>query len=87
MAKKKIKFKTDNYKFSDKDILAEDEFDPKHGKERITILVDQQVVDAFRARAAAQGEKYQALMREALRESIFGNDIIKRLEALEKKVG
>lgn len=58
-----------------KDLLSIDEFDPKYGKERITLFVDQQVVDAFRKMAKSKGEKYQALMREALRESVFRNPI------------
>lgn len=49
------------------DLLAENEFDPKYGKERITILVDQQVVDAFREKAQKEGPKYQTLIRETLR--------------------
>lgn len=73
-------------KFGKKDLLAEDEFDPKYGKERITILLDQQVVDAFRKKAQTEGKKYQALMRDSLKASIFGedrSDLEKRLEKVE----
>ena len=73
-------------KFGKKDLLAEDEFDPKYGKERITILLDQQVVDAFRKRAQEEGKKYQALMRDSLKAAIFKNeksDLEKRLEKVE----
>ena len=75
--------------FGKKDLLAEDEFDPKYGKERITIFVDQQVVDAFRKKAKDTGEKYQALMREALKESVFGpdkSDLERRLAKVEAAV-
>jgi uncharacterized protein (DUF4415 family) len=73
-------------KFGKKDLLAEDEFDPKYGKERITILLDQQVVDAFRKKAKSEGKKYQALMRDILKAAVFSNDrsdLEKRLEKVE----
>lgn len=77
-----------NIKLGKKNVLAEDEFDPKYGKERITILIDQQVVNAFR-RMATSDKGYQTLMREALRGYIFGStqkDIVSRLNKLEKIV-
>ena len=58
------------------------------GKERITILLDQQVVNAFREMATAD-KGYQTLIREALRDYIFGlaeNDIVSRLDRLEQVV-
>lgn len=76
-------------KYGKNDLLAEDEFDPKYGKERITLFVDQQVVDAFRKEAKDSGQKYQALMRAALRDSVFQSKVTmleKRLSRLEKKV-
>ncbi len=75
--------------FGDVDLLEVDEFDSKYGKERITIFVDQQVVDAFRRIAKSKGSKYQTLMREALREAIFGrseSEIENRLKKIEKAV-
>ena len=74
--------------FGDKDLLSEDEFDPKYGKERITLFIDQQVVDAFRKKAEREGSKYQALMRESLKYTIFdqGLDIEKRLGKIEAAV-
>ena len=73
--------------FGSKDLLADDEFDPKYGKERISIMLDMQVVDAFRKRAEQEGKKYQTLMRETLRDFIFGNkqeEFEKRLSRVEK---
>lgn len=73
-------------KFGKKDLLAGDEFDPKYGKERITILLDQQVVDAFRKKAKKEGKKYQALMRDSLKAFIFDeseSDLEKRLARVE----
>ncbi|MCY4643849.1 MAG: BrnA antitoxin family protein [Bacteriovoracales bacterium] len=77
-----------NIKLSKKNVLANDEFDPKYGKERITIFLDQQVVNAFREMASAD-KGYQTLIREALRDYIFGstpNDITSRLDRLERIV-
>jgi uncharacterized protein (DUF4415 family) len=40
---------------------------PASGKTRITIHLDNDVLDAFRARAATQGKGYQTLINDALR--------------------
>lgn len=75
--------------FGDKDLLEVDEFDTKFGEERITLLLDQQVVDAFRKKAKSNGQKYQTLMREALRDFIFKTskfDLEERLKKLEDVV-
>ncbi len=76
-------------KYGDKDLLETDEFDPQYGKERITLFLDQQVVDAFRSQAKAIGVKYQTLIREALRDLIYQdpkNDLEDRLKKLEAVV-
>ena len=75
-------------KLGEKNVLANDEFNPKYGKERITILLDQQVVDAFRKMANAD-KGYQTLIREALREYIFHfkkSDVVMRINRLEEVV-
>lgn len=75
--------------YGEKDLLAMDEFDPKFGKERITLFLDQQVVDAFREKAKNSGTKYQTLMREALRAVVFqseDHDLVERLKKLEAAV-
>jgi len=43
---------------------------PQPGKTRITIYLDDQVLEAFRARADATGRGYQTMINEALREHI-----------------
>lgn len=74
-------------KFGNSDILEKDEFNPKHGKERITLFVDQQVVDAFREKAEIEGEKYQALMRKTLRDFIYKkNDLEERITRIENSL-
>lgn len=76
-------------KYGKKDLLQKDEFDPQYGKERISIMLDMQVVDAFRKKAKDEGKKYQALIRDALKSHIFGNkddEIEKRLSRVEATV-
>jgi BrnA antitoxin of type II toxin-antitoxin system len=41
---------------------------PQHGKTRITIYIDDEVLEAFRQRAEQQGMGYQTMMNQALRE-------------------
>jgi uncharacterized protein (DUF4415 family) len=41
---------------------------PQPGKTRITIYLDDQVLDAFRKRADAAGRGYQTMINEALRQ-------------------
>jgi uncharacterized protein (DUF4415 family) len=41
---------------------------PQRGKARITIYLDEQVLEAFRDRADAAGRGYQTMINEALRE-------------------
>jgi uncharacterized protein (DUF4415 family) len=67
--------------------LDADEFSPAHAKERISIWIDEWVVDAFRERARAQGAKYQTLVNEALRESVKKPSLVARVEVIESKLG
>ena len=46
--------------------------EPK-GKSRITMWIDDDVLAAFRARAAQEGKGYQTLMNDALRAHSNGN--------------
>jgi hypothetical protein len=41
---------------------------PQQGKTRITIYIDDEVLEAFRQRAEQQGTGYQTMMNQALRE-------------------
>jgi len=43
---------------------------PSPGKTRVTIMLDDDVIEAFRARAEASGRGYQTLINEALRVAI-----------------
>ena len=40
------------------------------GKTRITIMIDDDVIEAFRARAESEGSGYQTLINSVLREAI-----------------
>lgn len=42
------------------------------GKTRITIMLDDDIIEAFRARADSAGAGYQTLINSALREAIAG---------------
>ncbi len=46
---------------------------PSPGKTRITIHIDNDVLEAFREKAAVQGKGYQTLINEALRQAIDSN--------------
>lgn len=79
MAKKKI-----NY--GKKDLLPKDTFNPKTARERITIWLDEETLDIFRARAKAEGTKYQTLVNQALKEATKKPSLVERVEQLERKM-
>ena len=43
------------------------------GKTRITIMLDDEIIEAFRARAEATGSGYQTLINSVLRESVLSS--------------
>ncbi|MBL8199481.1 MAG: BrnA antitoxin family protein [Chromatiales bacterium] len=47
---------------------------PQKGKTRISIFIDNSVLDAFRARAEKSGSGYQTLMNDALRKYLAEAD-------------
>lgn len=47
---------------------------PQKGKTRISIFIDNSVLDAFRARAEKSGSGYQTLMNDALRKYLLEAD-------------
>jgi len=47
---------------------------PQRGKTRISIFIDNAVLEAFRLRAAKQGGGYQTMMNEALRQYLSDSD-------------
>lgn len=69
------------------DLIEDDAFDPKNAKERITIWIDEEIIDGFRQRAKEEGTKYQSLINRALRESLKQPSLAERVRRLEKKIG
>lgn len=55
------------------------------GKTRITMRVDGDVLAMFRARAAASGGSYQAMMNEALRQYVQGIQLADVVRAAVKE--
>ena len=57
----------------------------KHrGKARITILIDGDVLAAFRARAEDTGRSYQTTINQALREYLANDELETRLEERQR---
>lgn len=50
------------------DVLSDDDF--KNCKVRISMWVDEDVLDAYKAEAARRGKKYQTFMHEELRHAV-----------------
>lgn len=71
----------------DVNVPAED-FLPRNEKLRITMWLDGDVYDAFKAAAAKQGLGYQTLINQKLRESLPGLDktLADRVAALEEEL-
>jgi uncharacterized protein (DUF4415 family) len=74
-------------KYSEKDVLTSADFNKSNAKERITIWIDEEIVDNFRHRAKLEGTKYQALINQALKEALKKPSLLERIELLEKKIG
>jgi uncharacterized protein (DUF4415 family) len=80
MAKKRISYgKTD--------LIEPDSFDAKNVKERITIWIDEEVLNGFRQRAREEGTRYQSLINKSLREALAQPSLAERVKRLEKKLG
>ena len=77
----KKKFKTGDVN------IPKDEFDPSKAKVRISLFVDADVLSEFKkaAKATPHGE-YQTLMREKLREVMFGRHIDEDLRETIREV-
>ena len=80
--------------FSQEDKLSKDEFAPKNVKVRITTFVDKDILDKLREEAAESGKKYQSLLNEKLRQTLFEEQSIKdslknlneRLSVVENRI-
>lgn len=57
---------------------------PTTGKTRITIHIDDDVLESFRLAASAQGKGYQTLINEALRQAMMPGAATVTIESLRK---
>ncbi len=59
---------------------------PSPGKTRITMMLDDDIIEHFRARAEASGSGYQTEINRVLREFLANNGQLLTLEALRKVI-
>jgi uncharacterized protein (DUF4415 family) len=71
-------------RYGKKDVLTASDF--KNPKIRITMMVDEDIVRAFKERAEESGEGYQTLMNRALRETMMKPSVEQRISELERLV-
>lgn len=82
-------------KYGDKDVLPDQEFDPRDAKVRISIMIDGDILDRYKKEAERLHTKYQTLMNQKLRESLSEGEsspnsvtlknISDRMDRLEKR--
>ena len=60
-------------KLAKKNTLSPDEFEAKYAKERISIWLDEDLLDEIRKIAKENDKKYQTLINEILRTYAFSN--------------
>jgi len=69
-------------------IYREEEIGLSNVKVNIHIRLDADVVNYFKERAAQEGSKYQTLMNQHLRESVFKQSKLEdRLKLVEQRLG
>jgi uncharacterized protein (DUF4415 family) len=59
---------------------------PSPGKTRITMMLDDDIIEHFRARAEASGSGYQTEINRVLREYLANDGQLLTLEALRKVI-
>ena len=86
--------KNKNIAYSKNDKLSIDEFEKENTKVRITTFIDIDLLERLKEEATDAGKKYQTLLNEKLRETLFEeatikstlSDINKRLTNVEKRI-
>jgi uncharacterized protein (DUF4415 family) len=73
-----------NIKYGKADLLSDEDF--KNPKIRITMMVDEEILKIFKAKAKESGEGYQTLMNRTLRESALKPSLEERVSKLEALV-
>jgi predicted DNA binding CopG/RHH family protein len=74
-------------KYGKKDLISEQDLDPEKVKERISIWVPEEIINAFKERAKDEDSKYQTLMNEALKEYLKKRPLAERVKRIEEKLG
>jgi len=57
-----------------KNVLDDDEFDPKHAKFRVTMFIDLPILESIRKEAKQKGLPYQTYINQLLREHVKGDE-------------
>lgn len=79
--------KDSKFQYGEKDVLDESYRDPRNHSHRISILVEGDLLEAIKARAASVGAPYQTYMKKVLRDSLGATESLeKRVEKLEKAI-
>ncbi len=71
--------------YGKKDLLSAEDF--KHPKVRISMMVDEDLLQTLKRKASEEGIGYQTLMQKILRESVGRPSLEERVRRLEKKLG
>jgi predicted DNA binding CopG/RHH family protein len=71
--------------YGKKDLLSADDF--KNPKIRISMMVDEDLLQTLKRNASEEGIGYQTLMQKILRESVGRPSLEERVRRLEKKLG
>ena len=56
--------------YGKKNLLTDEKFDPSKAKVRISIMIDGDILEAFKKMASKAGGKYQSLMNQKLRDTV-----------------
>lgn len=67
-------------------LITENDLKPENARIRISMLIPEDLLDAYREEAAKKGIGYQTLMQIKLREGLESRDLESRLSKIEKKL-
>jgi predicted DNA binding CopG/RHH family protein len=82
---KSSKVKKSKIRYGTKDVLDESYRDLKNHKHRISMMIDGDLLEAIKDRAAEVGAPYQTLMQKMLRDALEKTSSVeKRLDRIEK---
>jgi uncharacterized protein (DUF4415 family) len=84
--------KKKDIKYGSKSVIAEGELSLSNAKVRVNAWIDGDVIEKLRSDAKKKGIGYQTLLNQVLRKAVLGEvdpieELTKRIEELERKVG